>query len=707
MNEARWVVALAALCGVVVVGQATTGCGSDEASFPSSSSGSGGAGASSSGVGGQAGDCPAVPGYDPVAAGLPSCCDAGNAHCVPVGEVPVALAPNFDPCDAQGGGQGLCLPDAVILAGTDYEAPPCTSFGDAEGVCFSKCIPAVANDPATALLPQDVCADDELCVPCVNPLDGTSTGACELEICPSGAGGAGGTGGGGEGGAAPECPHEGPPVVDPDIFDPCTPACPGAHCLPAALIPVDQQALLAPCTSGGNAGFCAPDVLIETGGNFIPPTCESVGGAEGRCISACLPDVAAQAAFLPQSTCDASERCVPCYDPFTQLSTGVCNLSCDPGPVEPPLELTCPWEGPPLIDPSTLPECDPACGGAHCLPEALVGPAEQALLAPCPGGFCAPDLLIETAGQTPPPSCVSVAGAEGRCLSTCLPDIAAQAAFLPQSSCAAEERCVPCYDPTAADPTLPTGACSLACDAPVDPPTIITCPWNGPPLLDPATFPECDPVCGGAHCVPDTLVPPDQQALLAACPGGFCLPDPLISTAGNYLPQSCTAFPGTTSEGRCLSDCLPVVAAQIDNLSQDVCPSGEHCVPCYDPFTGLETGACSSTSCDAPVDPPYTFPTCCPFEGTDQGTCLPSALIPPDDQANLLQHSCPTDMLCIPNEYLPDPPIPIQTCTGGWGTGACVSQCVDGVPTFFGQGDCPGNHICVPCWIAPTTPGCS
>ena len=47
-----------------------------------------------------------------------------------------------------------------------------------------------------------------------------------------------------------------------------------------------------------------------------------------------------------------------------------------------------------------------------------------------------------------------IAGAEGRCLSTCLPAIASEAELLPQSVCPTGTRCAPCYNPTAADPIV-------------------------------------------------------------------------------------------------------------------------------------------------------------------------------------------------------------------------------------------------------------
>ena len=532
---------------------------------------------------------------------------------------------------------------------------------------------------------------------------GGGTGGTGTAVAMGGAGGSGTGGDGGAGGDEPDCPHTGPPVIDPSTLDEC--GCDGAHCVPAALVPADQQSQLAPCQTGGGDGFCTPDKFIETAGLFIAETCTSVGGAEGRCLSDCLVAVASQAALLPVDICDPGERCAPCFDPFTQEDTGACTLSCDPGPTEPPLMIDCPYNGPPLIDPNVLDDCSPACNGAHCLPTAFVPTDLQALLTPCAGGFCAPDTLIESGGQGIPVSCTSAAGAEGRCLSTCLPDIAAQANLLPVDVCNPDERCAPCFNPIATDPNLPTGACEIACDTAVDPPVIITCPWNGPAVLDPSVLPDCSPACGGAHCLEASLVPPSLQSQVAPCPGGFCVPDPMIAAAGNYLPPTCNAFSGTSAEGRCLSECLPAVISQIDQLQQDTCAAGERCAPCTDPFTGVPTGACTTVSCDMPANPPYTFPTCCPnSSNVDEATCLPTALVPAGQAGQLLQQACPSGLLCVPNEYLPGSP-GIPLCNSALGQGACVSDCVDlGLGGIFGQSNCTDNHTCVPCLFGP--PGC-
>jgi hypothetical protein len=229
-------------------------------------------------------------------------------------------------------------------------------------------------------------------------------------------------------------------------------------------------------TCGSGTGGCvAPSQTCSDAGTYVPLVCTSLAGAEGRCLPSCLPAIAAKASEWPQSTCPAGDSCVPCFDPTAanpMAPTGACAFGCD-HPSQPPTVLTCPWTGPIVLDPASFPACSPACGGAHCVPSSLVPSGLQRLLAACTGGFCESDDQIASDGNTVPPVCVSLDGAEGRCLSTCLPLVAARASVLPQSTCATGQKCAPCFDPTSANPTAPTGACSLACDSPKQPPVIL------------------------------------------------------------------------------------------------------------------------------------------------------------------------------------------------------------------------------------------
>jgi hypothetical protein len=356
----------------------------------------------------------------------------------------------------------------------------------------------------------------------------------------------------------------------------------GAHCLPDDVIPTELAGVLAPCAGGGQ---CVPDPFIETGGVFTPPTCVSLSGADGRCLSGCVPQVKDYWGILPQDDCAEDERCVPCVNPIDGTETGICNLAftCEGGQGgddddDDPAGVTCPHEGPPVIDPSGLPSC---AADAHCLSNALV-PAEMAAqLAACPDGqsMCVPDVFISAGGNFIPPTCESVAGAEGRCLSTALPAVQEQAALLPQSTCGATELCVPCFSPL---DSTETGACRLSCDP--------------GPSEGPSQLPAC---CDGrGTCVPEAAAG-DQADQLGedVCPpdqGLLCAPNVFLDDA--YTPPTCETgliqalFGEEFAEGRCLPECLPAV----DNflIGQDDCEDGSKCAPCLNPLTGEPSGAC-------------------------------------------------------------------------------------------------------------------
>jgi hypothetical protein len=248
----------------------------------------------------------------------------------------------------------------------------------------------------------------------------------------------------------------GRPVADPSVL----PTCPasvcseGGHCVPAVAVPADQRSLLASC---GGGSLCVPDMAIERGGLFTAPSCDSIGGAEGRCLSACIPSVAYRAHLLPQAGCGASERCVPCYDPFDGTDTGACTVSCDPGPAEPK---------------RTLPACCADKGGGTCVPAALVGPDEADRLDAdeCAGlgigdAVCVPDVILQSFLAEVPFTAVECTtgdlvqslglGAEGGCLPECIPIV--DALPVTQETCGDGFKCVPCVDLDGDG----TGACTI------------------------------------------------------------------------------------------------------------------------------------------------------------------------------------------------------------------------------------------------------
>ncbi|HZS38313.1 MAG TPA: hypothetical protein VFF06_15855 [Polyangia bacterium] len=349
---------------------------------------------------------------------LPSCCTDGAAHCLPASLVPGAATSLLSTCSG-----GYCVPDPFIKAGGIAPPLKCVSLNNAEGRCLSVCIPQVAK--YQALLPQDVCADDERCAPCVSPLDHTSTGACSIGTC-------GGDPSASPDGGTPEpaqCPHVGPPVIDPSTLPACGTAG-DAHCVQAALVPSSLQAQLNTCPTG----YCVPDTFIASGGNFIPPTCTSINGAEGRCLSTSIPKVAAQESQVPQDKCAATERCMPCYNPLDSTDTGACRLSCDPGPTKPAAPFA-------------------ACcnGDAKCVPTTAIPQALQKNLSAdscMQNDLCVPTENLQASFS--PPACSAsgflVGSYTGVCLSDCL-SFGIQGLLLAKGDCSDNHTCAPCKNP--------------------------------------------------------------------------------------------------------------------------------------------------------------------------------------------------------------------------------------------------------------------
>jgi hypothetical protein len=227
------------------------------------------------------------------------------------------------------------------------------------------------------------------------------------------------------------------------------------------------------------------------------------------------------------------------------------------------------------------------------------------------------------------------------------------------------------------------------------------CPHMGEPVLDPSGLPPC-PMCAGGHCVPNVLVPPESAASLADCDAeSKCVPDLFIETGGNFIPDTCDSIAGF--EGRCLSVCLPAVSDQVDLLPQSSCPPEHRCAPCYDPFTGEETGACAQSCDPGPVEPPGMFTECC----TGRGSCIPASLIPPEDADQLGQDTCASNMdKCVPDGFADDTFV-AQPCDTGtietifgpeYGPGACLPDCIPAVDNLLiGQDDCADGYKCAPC----------
>jgi hypothetical protein len=194
------------------------------------------------------------------------------------------------------------------------------------------------------------------------------------------------------------------------------------------------------CTTGGEV--CAPSDILS---GQLPTTCRSIDNSEGRCASTCIPLVKVLIDRLPQSTCDSSHRCAPCYNPLDGQLTGICNIGSDT-----PKEAAYVFQ---------------SCGNnrGKCVPADLVPPAQASLLPPdtCASGYvCAPtEALLDPNFHFP--SCTSTA-ALCNCPGACVPKYLADAQgvegrALLQDNCAnPDDRCAPCTNPVTQQPS---GAC--------------------------------------------------------------------------------------------------------------------------------------------------------------------------------------------------------------------------------------------------------
>ena len=397
--------------------------------------------------------------------------------------------------------------------------------------------------------------------------------------------------------------------VDKDVLAAFYPCCDGsAHYIPEFLVPKDFRAMLAP---GPGGSLCIPDDFASDA-DYTPKKCKSLFGRPGACMSVCIPQVANAPVKLPQDICPGNQLCAPCIDPQTEQATGACNqgaMACEPPPAD---DGAC-TDYEPTLDISSYSSCC-ASGKAHCAPANLVSEKDRKDLNLCTDGtsFCVPDEFLTRGGRYTPPTCKSINGREGRCLSTCVEAVGKDSANLPQDICQAHEKCVPCYDPRTG---LATGACGKGCDKG---------PVEGPKLFQPCGVGATDAFCVPADYIPAADRPKfDNSGCLPKgqqCnePGTLCVPKKVIDAGLTFSPKKCKAsMPGmlafiqqafagnwlgalTTiseySDGRCLSKCIGQIKPDAGLLGKDSCDVGEVCAPCWDPRKvsqgKVPTGAC-------------------------------------------------------------------------------------------------------------------
>jgi hypothetical protein len=319
----------------------------------------------------------------------------------------------------------------------------------AKGVCLSACLPTVSL--YASMLPTEGCDVGEVCTPCVNPMDGVKTGACQVFACqeqptPTESAAQKGAPNNNRGDdksksqntpAASSCDNPPTkPIVDVSVFASC---CDGARCIPKSFVPATMTDDLSSCGDGNS--LCVPDAFVASGGYFTPETCTFPGDVEGRCLSTCLSTVQEKLASLPVAGCPKAHRCVPCCDPMTGESTGACTLGCDAGPKNPTCKAT--WAA--------------CCGGeGHCMPAEMVAKDKQANLDAkgCEkGSLCVPDVLQDPnfKPQTCSGKILFKQAYTGVCLPKCLK--IPLDALIWKGTCDKADDCVPCDNPLTGEST--------------------------------------------------------------------------------------------------------------------------------------------------------------------------------------------------------------------------------------------------------------
>jgi len=328
-----------------------------------------------------------------------SCCE-GIGLCIPATVLEPESRESLQGADCQDP-ELLCAP-RVLLADPYYVPESCSSLLGAEGRCLPSCLKLGAIGEA---LPSEGCASHHSCVPCFEPLDGEPTGVCDFAFDPGPQGGPVTFG---------RCCHE------------------LGRCVPETLVPEAERGGLGQDSCGAQE-LCSPEPFLRDR-PFIIQSCSSSFGAEGRCIPDCLPDVADIAELLPTEGCAAGTVCAPCFDPVSGAATGLCELSADPGPTEPPFVLErCCGEGDQARG-RCLPLSEVPQSGA-ALPQESCASADSA---------CVPTVLLDASGPGLK-SCSPGTGQGGRCLPDCvIPQL--QRLFTSQADCPDGDLCAPCQD---------------------------------------------------------------------------------------------------------------------------------------------------------------------------------------------------------------------------------------------------------------------
>lgn len=204
-----------------------------------------------------------------------ACCD-GAGRCMPPELANIASAqPQRDQCDAD----QVCVPNALA----DPSATPkaCASIDGAEGRCLATCLGELSALPG---LPNVGCSTNEVCIPCFDPINGRSTGACNIHG---------------------DAPAE-PAYRFPSCCSTLTEGVLG-RCVPPEVSRARGTGLYARDSCASDR-FCEPIAKLENP-DYQYPVCLGIG--PGRCMPACLVDPL-EVLLLTNLLCSLVEVCVPC-----------------------------------------------------------------------------------------------------------------------------------------------------------------------------------------------------------------------------------------------------------------------------------------------------------------------------------------------------------------------------------------------------------
>jgi hypothetical protein len=169
--------------------------------------------------------------------------------------------------------------------------------------------------------------------------------------------------------------------------------------------------------------------------------------------------------------------------------------------------------------------------------------------------------------RQPPASCRAPGDIEGRCLMSCLPDVAKRKDDLRQSTCGNEQLCVPCYDPLTGNAT---SACNVNGDAPKE---------------APKRYGSCCSNTG--TCMPSDLVNGKSSLNVDVCtdPDALCVPREGPLNIDPHFAACNSSF----GRGACVSTCF-INPSRGRYLDRDRCAGSQLCVPCGS--LDLKTAVC-------------------------------------------------------------------------------------------------------------------